>query len=127
MHEASAVVTGGTVDAANAVLAGTAQHAVNLAGGLHHAMPARASWTFLLAEISGAQLESATVIPEAWRRLVYARTGQEAPRLLGEGADATYRAWDAGAGDPDDPVDRAIAATRSAVFPEHGLDPLDPR
>jgi hypothetical protein len=24
-------------------------------------------------------------------------------------------------------VDRAIAATRRAVFPEHGLDPLDPR
>jgi acetoin utilization protein AcuC len=43
MHEASALVTGGTIDAARAVLTGDAQHAVNLAGGLHHAMPARAS------------------------------------------------------------------------------------
>ena len=25
--------------------------------------------------------------------------------------------------DPDDPVDRAIMATREAVFPLHGLDP----
>jgi acetoin utilization protein AcuC len=38
-----------------------------------------------------------------------------------------YQAWDAGEGDPDDPVDRAIAAARRAVFPEHGLDPFDPR
>jgi hypothetical protein len=43
MHEASALVTGATVDAARAVRSGAAQHAVNLAGGLHHAMPARAS------------------------------------------------------------------------------------
>ena len=43
MHEASALVTGATVDAARAVQTGAAQHAVNLAGGLHHAMPARAS------------------------------------------------------------------------------------
>ena len=43
MHEASALVTGATMDAAIAVRTGEAQHAVNLAGGLHHAMPARAS------------------------------------------------------------------------------------
>jgi acetoin utilization protein AcuC len=43
MHEASALVTGGTVDAAQAVRSSAAQHAVNLAGGLHHAMPSRAS------------------------------------------------------------------------------------
>src|SRR5687768_12500718 len=43
MHEASALVTGATMDAARAVRTGEAQHAVNLAGGLHHAMPSRAS------------------------------------------------------------------------------------
>ena len=43
MHEASALVTGATMDAAIAVRTGEALHAVNLAGGLHHAMPARAS------------------------------------------------------------------------------------
>ncbi|MBT0994201.1 acetoin utilization protein AcuC [Cellulomonas sp. DKR-3] len=43
MHEASARVVQGTVDAALAVVAGDAVHAVNVAGGLHHAMPGAAS------------------------------------------------------------------------------------
>ncbi len=43
MHEASALVVGGSVDAAQAVRTGSAQHAVNLAGGHHHAMRSRAS------------------------------------------------------------------------------------
>jgi acetoin utilization protein AcuC len=43
MHEASAMITGASVDAARAVWEGTAQHAVNLSGGLHHAMKDRAS------------------------------------------------------------------------------------
>jgi hypothetical protein len=52
---------------------------------------------------------------------------KEAPQRLTDGAEPTYKAWDAGEGDPDDPVDRPTAATRRAVFPKHGLDPLDPR
>jgi acetoin utilization protein AcuC len=43
MHEASALVTGATVDAARAVWEGRVQHAVNISGGLHHAMRDRAS------------------------------------------------------------------------------------
>ncbi len=43
MHEQAALVTGATVDAARAVWEGTAQHAVNIAGGLHHAMRGHAS------------------------------------------------------------------------------------
>jgi acetoin utilization protein AcuC len=43
MHEASALVAGATVDAARAVWEGTHQHAVNISGGLHHAMRDRAS------------------------------------------------------------------------------------
>jgi acetoin utilization protein AcuC len=43
MHEASAHVVGATVAAADAVAAGAAEHAVNIAGGLHHAMPGAAS------------------------------------------------------------------------------------
>jgi acetoin utilization protein AcuC len=43
MHEASARVAGASVAAAEAVLGGHAEHAFNPAGGLHHAMPARAS------------------------------------------------------------------------------------
>jgi acetoin utilization protein AcuC len=85
------------------------------------------SWTHLLAEITGAQLDPPTATPDSWRDLVWARMGRGAPELLTDGAEPTYRPWDAGAGDPDDAVDRAIAATRRAVFPEHGLDPFDPR
>jgi acetoin utilization protein AcuC len=43
MHEASARVAGGSLVAAEAVLSGHADHAFNPAGGLHHAMPERAS------------------------------------------------------------------------------------
>jgi acetoin utilization protein AcuC len=43
MHEASALITGATVQAAQAVWEGRVQHAVNLSGGLHHAMRQRAS------------------------------------------------------------------------------------
>ena len=43
MHEACALVAGGTLDAARAVRAREAEHGVNIAGGLHHAMPDRAS------------------------------------------------------------------------------------
>jgi acetoin utilization protein AcuC len=43
MHEVSALVTGASVDAARAVWTGTHQHAVNISGGLHHAMRDRAS------------------------------------------------------------------------------------
>jgi acetoin utilization protein AcuC len=43
MHEASSLVVGATVQAAAAVWNGEALHAVNLAGGLHHAMRDRAS------------------------------------------------------------------------------------
>jgi acetoin utilization protein AcuC len=43
MHEASARICGATVAAADAVWRGTATRAVNVAGGLHHAMAARAS------------------------------------------------------------------------------------
>jgi len=43
MHEASARATGASVVAAEAVLSGRAEHAFNPAGGLHHAMPERAS------------------------------------------------------------------------------------
>ena len=43
MHEASARVCGATLAAAEAVWTGTAARAVNIAGGLHHAMAARAS------------------------------------------------------------------------------------
>ena len=43
MHEASATVAGGSIDAVDRVLNGECHHAFNPGGGLHHAMAARAS------------------------------------------------------------------------------------
>ncbi|GGW75621.1 acetoin utilization protein AcuC [Streptomyces xantholiticus] len=43
MHDASALIAGQSVGAAEAVWRGDAAHAVNFAGGLHHAMPGSAS------------------------------------------------------------------------------------
>ncbi|MFE3602164.1 acetoin utilization protein AcuC [Streptomyces sp. NPDC059096] len=43
MHEASALIAGQSVGAAEALWRGECAHAVNFAGGLHHAMPGAAS------------------------------------------------------------------------------------
>jgi acetoin utilization protein AcuC len=43
MHEASALVTGASVAAAEAVWTGRAEHAANISGGLHHALSDAAS------------------------------------------------------------------------------------
>jgi acetoin utilization protein AcuC len=43
MHEASAAVAGGSLGAMAAILRGDVEHAYHPGGGLHHAMPARAS------------------------------------------------------------------------------------
>lgn len=43
MHDASALVAGASLAAAEAVWNGVAEHAANVAGGLHHAMPDHAS------------------------------------------------------------------------------------
>lgn len=43
MHEASALVVGGSIGAVERILAGEAEHAFSPAGGLHHAMRTRAA------------------------------------------------------------------------------------
>jgi acetoin utilization protein AcuC len=43
MHEASALISGATLAAARAVWSGSAQHGAAIAGGMHHAMAAKAS------------------------------------------------------------------------------------
>lgn len=43
MHEAACAIVAGSLDAADAVMSGQAQHAFHLAGGLHHAFPHKAA------------------------------------------------------------------------------------
>ena len=47
MHEASAIVAGGSLRAMEAILRGDVEHAHQPGGGLHHAMPAK-GWGFCI-------------------------------------------------------------------------------
>jgi acetoin utilization protein AcuC len=82
------------------------------------------AWTHLLAEAAGHPIDPQTATPESWREYVRNRTGEIAPRRMTDGATVEVRAWEMGF-DPGNPVDQAIMATRRAVFPDHGLDPLN--
>jgi len=80
-------------------------------------------WTHLIAVAAHADVDPATRIPESWRETVDTLSGAPAPETMGDGADLDFRPWSAGF-DPGDDLDRAVRATRHAVFPHHGLDPL---
>ncbi|WP_129841216.1 acetoin utilization protein AcuC [Streptomyces sp. RFCAC02] len=80
------------------------------------------AWTHLVAIAAHAPIEPAAAVPEEWLAGVYARTRQPGPRRMTDGRTPAPRAWEAGY-DPADPVDRAVRATRAAVYPAHGLLP----
>ncbi|WP_433499276.1 acetoin utilization protein AcuC [Sphaerimonospora sp. CA-214678] len=81
------------------------------------------AWTHLIAEVAGAPVDPRTGTPRSWRRLAAERTGETAPLTMTDGRDPSWREISEGY-DPADAIDRAIMATRNAVFPFHGLDPL---
>jgi acetoin utilization protein AcuC len=81
------------------------------------------TWAHLLAEAAGEPVDPATATPASWRALARQRTGEEPPPVMSDGAAASFTPFSAGY-DPADAVDRAIMATRSAAFPQHGMDPL---
>ena len=80
------------------------------------------TWAHLLAEAAGLPIDPATPTPAGWREFVTERTGMPAPETMTEGAPASFTAFSSGY-DPADVIDRMIMATRTAVFPLHGLDP----
>ena len=87
---------------------------------LVHVVPR--TWTHLLAEAAGRPLDPQRATPLEWREYVQARTGVRAPERMTDGADASFTPFSSGY-DPADAVDRAVMATRTAVFPMHGLFP----
>ena len=81
------------------------------------------AWAHLAAVVAGRPIDPSTPVPASWRDQIAALADVEAPAVMTDGEPGTFRPWETGY-NPDDPTDRAIMATRSAVFPLHGLDPL---
>jgi acetoin utilization protein AcuC len=81
------------------------------------------AWTHLLAIVGGEPLDPETETPAGWRAYVSEVLGRTAPLRLTDGRTPAYRDWSEGY-DPETWLDRAIHATRTQVFPWHGLDPL---
>jgi acetoin utilization protein AcuC len=81
------------------------------------------AWTHLLAIVGGAPLDPRTETPEGWRAHVQQLLGRTGPFRMTDGRSPAYRDWAEGY-DPSVWLDRAINATREAVFPLNGLDPL---
>ncbi len=81
------------------------------------------AWTHLLAIVGGRPLDPRTPTPEAWRDHITQALGRTAPHRMTDGRTPAYRDWSEGY-DPAAWLDRAIHATRTEVFPFHGLDHL---
>jgi acetoin utilization protein AcuC len=81
------------------------------------------AWSHLLAVVAGRPLDPGTPVPEEWRESVRHRLGRVGPIRMTDGRNPVFRDWEQGY-DPDSWLDRAVHATREAVFPLHGLDPI---
>ena len=81
------------------------------------------AWTHLLGIVGGHPVDPQTPTPEAWRAHVQTLLGRTAPFRMTDGRTPAYRDWSEGY-DPSSWLDRAINASRDAVFPANGLDPL---
>jgi acetoin utilization protein AcuC len=83
------------------------------------------TWTHLLAEAAGAPVPAHTAVPAAWTKQLRERgVRAELPTTMGEREVPVVDPWVPGG---ESWLDRAIGATRHAVFPLLGLDPDDPR
>ncbi|MER7073386.1 acetoin utilization protein AcuC [Terrabacter sp. NPDC000476] len=83
------------------------------------------TWTHVTAIAAHQPIRTSVEVPEAWRAHVEQLFGRPGPRRMGdltaEDGPLWWRSWEMGY-DPASEVDRAVMATRTAVFPLHGLD-----
>ena len=78
------------------------------------------AWCHALSEVVGVPLPADA--PPQWVTAAQAHTARPVPAALHDGPEVGYEPWQWGAGSPSRAVDRAVMATRKAVFPENGLD-----
>jgi acetoin utilization protein AcuC len=84
------------------------------------------AWAHLIATVTGEPLDPRLPTPAGWRALARERCpGRDVPLLMTDGVELSGARWQPGT--HPDPVDRAVLATRTAVFPLLGLDPHDIR
>jgi acetoin utilization protein AcuC len=83
------------------------------------------SWTHLTAIAAHRPVHPETAVPQEWRDHVYATLGRHGPARMGDLDPSQLpiwvQPWSLGY-NPDNPVDRAVMATREAVFAHYGLD-----
>ncbi|MFC8193116.1 acetoin utilization protein AcuC [Cellulomonas sp. NPDC057328] len=80
------------------------------------------AWAHLIGIATHRPVDPATPVPAGWLAAVRQRYGREAVAVMTDGGVVEARPWSAGY-DPADDLDRAVRATRAAVFPSLGLDP----
>jgi acetoin utilization protein AcuC len=84
------------------------------------------SWTHLTAIAAHQPVALTEPVPLDWLAHVRQLLGREGPRRMGDLDPAEgpiwHQPWDLGY-NPHSEVDRAVMATRQAVFSHHGLDP----
>ncbi|MCF8588106.1 acetoin utilization protein AcuC [Gordonia liuliyuniae] len=101
------------------------------------------AWTHLIGAALDRDVDPATTISEEWIAAANAAQADLHPdyarppeATMGDEGDIDYVPWDGDTGSPPPEgvsevaqrqTDKAILATRRAVFPLHGLDPEDPR
>ena len=81
------------------------------------------AWTHLTAIAAHRPILPKTLVPESWLAHVRELTGRIGPKHMGDlgGELIWWKSWDLGF-DPSNALDRAVMATRQAIFPLHGLD-----
>ncbi len=79
------------------------------------------AWTHLSAIAFGTPIPNDTEVPEAYVEFVHRALGRPTPGRMTDGRTIPEVCWDARL-NPEDPVDRAILATRRAIFPLLGID-----
>lgn len=111
MHEACRGIVAASVGAARAVIDGTAPHAANLTGGLHHAMPDAASGFCIYNDVAAAINE---LLDSGYERIAYV----DVDAHHGDGVEAIFAA---------DPRVLTISLHESpmSLFPHVGGMPID--